>query len=239
LLLEQRKQTCKERYGSEYYISSIDGKTKIKQSFIEKYGVDNPSKSDHIKNIISKNVSYKCNKKTKEKYPEIIKIKKDTFIVKCNENCICGGEFEIKKYIFFQRISCGVTTCTVANPVINRRDKQKSIYEYISSIYNGTIRQNDRKALNGKEIDIYLPDLKIGFEFNGDFWHMNPDIFNENYINPLSKITAKDKWKEDAEKKLIAESLGIKLIVIWENEWDTSKEKVKKMIYENINKNVL
>lgn len=33
------------------------------------------------------------------------------------------------------------------------------------------VKNNDHNVLDGKEIDIYLPSLKIGFEYNGLRWH--------------------------------------------------------------------
>ena len=44
------------------------------------------------------------------------------------------------------------------------------------------IIENDYKELNGKEIDIYLPDLKLGFEFDGTYWHADPRFYKENDI---------------------------------------------------------
>lgn len=73
---------------------------------------------------------------------------------------------------------------------------------------------------------------KIIVEFNGDFWHMNPKIYSEDDINPLSGKVAKNIWKFDDHKKSIVEKMGYRVIVIWESDWITNKEKYLKEIKE-------
>jgi hypothetical protein len=64
------------------------------------------------------------------------------------------------------------------------------------------------------EIDIYLPDLKIGFEFNGLYWHS-------------------DKYKKKdyhLEKTKHFNDRGIHLIHIWEDDWDLRSDIIKSQI---------
>ena len=48
---------------------------------------------------------------------------------------------------------------------------------------------------------------------------MNPLVYKENYINPLYKKTAKEKWHDDKIKQTVAEDTGFKYLVIWEHEF--------------------
>lgn len=83
---------------------------------------------------------------------------------------------------------------------------------------------NSRKYLgNGQEIDIYLEDKKVGIEFNGGYWHS--DIYKD-----------KDYHKN---KVILAESLGIHLINIYEYEWnnDTYRSKIVKYLNRIIDNN--
>ena len=68
---------------------------------------------------------------------------------------------------------------------------------------------NDRTILNGKEIDLYYPDLKLGIEFNGNYWHSD-----------LKKSDA----KYHQNKSIEARNKGIRLFHIFEYEW-TNKTK--------------
>ena len=43
--------------------------------------------------------------------------------------------------------------------------------ELRSYIENFIKTESTCKILDGKEIDIYIPSLKLGFEFNGNYWH--------------------------------------------------------------------
>ena len=69
--------------------------------------------------------------------------------------------------------------CTICYPIdLLISIKEENLYEFIKSIYFGEIVQSYR--INRQEIDIYLPKLKIGFEFNGLYWHS--DLYKDkNY----------------------------------------------------------
>ena len=99
--------------------------------------------------------------------------------------------------------------------------KEKHLREYISSIYSGEIVIGDRKVLSGKELDIYMPDLKLAIEFNGTYWHS--DNIKDRDYHKLKTI--------DCAKQ------GIQLIHIFEYEWDNSykQSKIKDYLYNAIN----
>jgi hypothetical protein len=83
------------------------------------------------------------------------------------------------------------------------RTKSKPEVE-LTDILNGFELQYRAKILGGKrEIDIYLPSLKIGIEYNGLYWH------SENRVG---------KWHH-ANKTDECAKLGVKLIHIFEDEW--------------------
>lgn len=91
-----------------------------------------------------------------------------------------------------------------------------------------------------KEKFIYDKETKYGYaydfcynnkiiEFNGDYWHCNPRKYKEDYINKTTKMTAKEIWKKDEEKKRIAEKFGYKVYYVWEMAYrkDPSSELIK------------
>lgn len=85
---------------------------------------------------------------------------------------------------------------------------EQLLYEYIKSIYPGEIKRHVKNLLkesSGKyyEIDIYLPALKIGVEYNGLYWHSE---------------FQKEKSYHFTKSKL-ADDQGIRLINIYEDEW--------------------
>jgi hypothetical protein len=105
-----------------------------------------------------------------------------------------------------------VSLCTVCNPIGDSQSiKEKDLSKYIKSIYNGEIIQSHR---DGMEIDIYLPELKLGFEFNGLYWHS-------------------EEWKDKnyhLKKTNYFKERGIRIIHIWEDDWDFKGNIVKSQI---------
>ena len=85
---------------------------------------------------------------------------------------------------------------------------------FIASLGFTTIRK-DRKIIRPKELDVYLPDLKVAFEYNGLYWHSDQAGKSDTYHY--------DKWKRCADK-------GIQLISIWEDDWNYREDIVKRMI---------
>lgn len=69
--------------------------------------------------------------------------------------------------------------------------KEKDLASYIKSIYNGTIIENDSSVVSNYnhrffELDIYLPDLNVAFDFNGTYWHSSK-FKDVNYHHRKSK----------------------------------------------------
>lgn len=98
---------------------------------------------------------------------------------------------------------------------------EKEIYEYISSIIGSeNVIERDRKTLpEGKEIDIYIPSLKIAIEYDGLYWH------NEDH---KAKLYHLDKTEE-------CEKLGIHLFHIFEDEWNYKQDIIKSMLENLLN----
>lgn len=89
-------------------------------------------------------------------------------------------------------------------------DRHSSVGEKeVASLFRGqNVIRHDRKILQGKELDIYLPDLKLAIEYNGSFWHSSE---------------RKDK-RYHQDKTIECAKQGIHLIHIFDYEWaDTIK----------------
>jgi hypothetical protein len=72
-------------------------------------------------------------------------------------------------------------------------------------------------------------DLTIGnkmLEFQGDFWHANPKLYDENWINPVTHLSAKDCWEKDEQKKKVAEENGFEIMCVWESDYDANKKQI-------------
>lgn len=49
--------------------------------------------------------------------------------------------------------------------------------------YGYNVQFNNRSILKGQEIDIYIPDIKTGIEFNGSYWHSDDFKDKRYHIN--------------------------------------------------------
>lgn len=138
------------------------------------------------------------------------------WMVKCtNKNCNkCVQKFyKTNPSIYRDRIRYGYEPCTILNPVGKQESgKENCLYEYIKTIYCGHVETHNRSVLNGKELDIYLPERKLAFEFNGVYWHS--DLFLGNNYHYNKSISCLNK--------------GVQLIHIWEDDWLNKQDILKK-----------
>jgi hypothetical protein len=87
-------------------------------------------------------------------------------------------------------------------------------------------------------IDFYLRDLNIGIEFNGDIWHANPEIYDNDIKFPFDKnLKSSDIWAKDKIKNDFLKTKLKKLIIIWEKDLKkdglkNTIDKILKEIYE-------
>ena len=74
-------------------------------------------------------------------------------------------------------------------------------------------------------VDECNEELKIVIEYNGDYWHCNPETWKPDDFNKAIKMYAKDKWRLDFKRKMKLKNLGYYVIVIWESEWMDDQDK--------------
>ena len=122
----------------------------------------------------------------------------ESVTIKCNT---CGRYFTIEANSFLEGHGC---------PYHNHVSSimEKELADYIKTIYKGEIIQNDRTVLNGKELDIFIPDKSLAFEFDGLYWHNELIKGNDYHLNKTIECNKK----------------GIKLIHIFEDEWLEKKD---------------
>ena len=90
--------------------------------------------------------------------------------------------------------------------------------------------RNDRIQIGPKELDFYFPRHNVAVEFQGDYWHMNPSLYEADDLYSQTNKQAKDICKYDQDKFNKCKSNGIKLIIIWESQWEDNKEQIKENI---------
>lgn len=223
------QKTCIEKYGQPHYSKTEESINKHRNTFIEKYGAKTYKESDEYYN----KWLLEFTEKLKSRNFNYIKTENKRRYIKCL-TCnnifsfsISGFNVLLKKY--------KESFCPYCTKILSVSHEEKELSKYIETIYNGSIINNIKTILpNNKEIDIYLPDLKLGFEFDGTYWHADPRFYNENDLIWHKKVTASEIWKRDNEKNLMAELLNILLIHIKEYDWIHDNEGQIKYINEII-----
>lgn len=220
--LEKSKATCLDRFGVDNYTKTEDYLIKSKKTYLDRYGVDNYTKTEDylikskLKNIekygtahIFQNNEYRINNFIISKEKNYIKYFQGLNYFKCDN---FNHVFDIDTDCYFGRTSNNIPLCTICNPVGDQKSiKEKELFEFIKLNYSSEIVSGYRDSL---EIDIYLPELKIGFEFNGLYWHSEKYKDRDYHINKTNYF--KDK--------------GIRIIHIWEDDWIFKKNIVKSQI---------
>lgn len=92
---------------------------------------------------------------------------------------------------------------------------ETEFYNFIALLTDKEIVRNTREIISPLELDIYIPEMSLAFEFNGDYWHSENFGRNQRYHY--------NKFK-------LCEDKGIRLIQVWEHEWISNRSKVETFI---------
>lgn len=249
-IIKKREISNLSKYGVRNTLQLESVKESIKLTNLERYGVDNPTKNkiiykkvrDTINEKFGDQVFFKTKYFKSEKnnyyrqYNNINFLKKrvdylnkiginlininekNEYIIQCHK----GHTYSTNNDVLYKRVNIyKVDPCTICNKINNNSYAESDLYDFISLIYKGPILRNVRNIIYPYEIDIYLPDIRVGIEFNGVFWHS--DRFKDKNYH-------KNKLKASIESK-------IKLFQIWEDDWIHKKDIIKSIIKNKLNLN--
>ncbi|MDA3779279.1 MAG: hypothetical protein PF487_03455, partial [Bacteroidales bacterium] len=179
-------------YNVNYYVESNENKENIKKSLLLKQKI-------FWANELNINVSD-------------IDICNNIFTIK--NLCETHSCFKINRYNLYNRVIIykHENTCTKCNPIAeNSSIKENEVRNFIENELNFKTK---KIRIENKEIDIYLPDYKLGIEFDGLYWHS--DLFKEKNYH--------------LNKTIECEKQDIHLLHVFEDEWIYKKEIVKSII---------
>lgn len=211
--INKSKESLIEKHGVDSLFKKKEFQLNVKKQFLKKYGVSHPMEKkefvDKLKNTIRKN-----------HIPKLIERLEKNNIVLLDEY-INNKEGHTSRTYNFQCIKCdnvfsstllgsGKTPiCRKCYP-ITKNSKVETIIKDFLNDNNITHIDSDRKILNGKEIDILLPDYNIGLEINGNYYH--------------SEIHGEKERNYHINKTIESNNKNIRLIHIFEDEIINKKE---------------
>jgi len=215
---KKKIETCLKNYGVKYPLQNEELLKKSQNTCFSHYNVYFPLQLKKIKN----KVIYNSRKKF---YDSLINSNRLKTLIKPNFDielykgysfayfwtcCKCNTVFE-------SNIDDGkIPRCPKCFPPLNSTSKSEiEIFEFINSL-NIAVENHNRKILDGKELDIFIPDFHLAIEMNGLYWHseIGGTIFSDYHLNKTLKCQEKD----------------IQLIHIFEDEWIEKQEIVKSII---------
>lgn len=129
----------------------------------------------------------------------------------------CNMIFSYPAYYAITGILCPL--CTTKQEPKYVSNIENDVADFVSSVCSNKIIRNTTYPIF-KELDIFIPDKNVALEVNGTYWHSS--IFkNKNY---------------HVDKSRRCEEKNIRLIHIWEYEWNNKRQRP---ILENIIKNAI
>ena len=202
---DKLKETTIKNHGA-YGFASSELKEKAYKTMIEKYGEDpfkyicgisQSTRQQHIADFEKEN---DCTQKLKliRKYGQGWLYLSKTF----DELQYCGCKFIKNSDVEKLKEYCENVKSTSSI-------KEKEMLAFLKSIYTGKIITNLRRVINPLELDIYIPEKKLAIEFNGNFYH---------------SINSGKSFDYHLNKTLLCQKKGIRLIHIFEYEWDHKKD---------------
>lgn len=225
-----------------------DVKAKKVKSYIERFGVTNPSKCDIVKQkkidtvqqhfgtthyMRSEKALIKKEQKRDDIFQKIVTnnyYPTSGFIPCFTREEFTGTKKEYKftcskcnEVVFYQPAWSTQIRCLKCNPLLVNGGKpviETELFNFLKSVYPGYIHLHTRKIIHPLELDAYIEEKKIAFEMNGIYWHSE--------LNGKLKDFHINKTKKCNE-------LGIRLVHIFEDEWNFKKSIVKNRIRYMLN----
>jgi len=141
------------------------------------------------------------------------KEKYEKFLWKCT---VCNSEFR-------SQYANGIEPrCPICYPPLNGFSiAEREISEYIR-FKNIEVIENSYKIIPPQEIDIYVPSKNLAIEFNGTYWHSSDRKINKWY----------HQYKVEKCNRI-----GIRLLHVFEWEWENNKQECLNKIDYYLNNN--
>ena len=220
---EKLKNTVTERYGVDHISKLPEVKQKIINSNMERYGVECSLQSEEVKEKIKSTNLEKYgveNERQKHISPETLKNLD-------NKDFLINEHHTNKKPLIIIAKELMVSDTTVYNycrkhnvsiKQFYQSSGEKQICDYLTSL---NINFLPRHLLNGVEVDIFIPEHSLAIEYNGLYWHSEENGKDRNYHK---------------NKTLHCNSLRIRLLHIFEDEWLEHSEIIKTKLSILLNK---
>jgi len=205
----KRKKTVKARFGVDNPSQSEEIKKKKSDTFYKNYGVDNIFKSIDFQNSLDTFYLFKHG------------LNFHDFQKKRSKKVWENKTIEEKNQWLKDSILSDTAASNRGWGGYQSSSGENQISNILTNLNISHTRQFYLKNNNKRFFyDICIYNSKIIIEFNGDYWHANPELYKPDDVikYPWGETKAKDIWQEDNFKQSVAKNRGYKIILIWEKE---------------------
>lgn len=222
--MHKKNLLCKS--CSCHYTQILGGQKKFEETMMKKYGCRRP--------IQNKKIKIKTQKTMMKKYGANSPLE-SSFI----KNKIINTM--IKKYGVENPFHSSIFQQKCKKSYINHSIKGDNLMEKLSQDLPYKLLYGDNEKLftfknHWYRVDGFIEEKNFAIQFQGDYYHANPSIYDENHIfnNWGKQKTAKQIWEKDKKRKNELETIyGIKIFYVWEKDL---KEKGYSFILNQIKK---
>lgn len=244
------KQTCVQRYGCESPIQNADVKAKQVESIRAKYGVENVA---HCATALAKRAATNL-KRFGTVHPwqssviqsKIRETRRIPFAMQFNETAqqIHQHKYDYSQFRYLSLRPKSTIICPEHGPF------EMSAYQHIiqsqgcPSCFPGRRSWMEISWLNSLSIPLHCRQIRLTapnhkryyvdalventvYEFWGDFWHGNPNVFDPQDINPILKKTYGQLYQDTLVKIQTLQQMGYQIIDVWESDWLASKKQTE------------
>lgn len=208
------------RYGASNPMQNEDVKATLRANNLENYGVEHTLALKSTQDKIEATNLKRHGKRRPLQRPEINAIAQVAAKITWGNNWPTGHPFS--DIIFRENVKdILIAKYGVENVGMLRNFRSKGeieMFEYILSIFPDAIPTYRKEG--GVELDVFVPSINTGFEYNGVYFHC--DAF------PNARNRHSEKRKHFLNR-------NIRVIQVWEDQWKTNKLVMQKFI-ENLSK---
>jgi len=214
--IEKSKKTCQLNYKVDNPAQSKEVQGKIVDTNKKKYGVERPLQNQVVFEKMKKTLKSTHGVDSPLESPQI----------KEKQQTTCLDRFGFKhpmqnEIIKLKSINSRIKKYGCLNPNLGK--SENNLRDKLTKLVCCNLNSN-HTILDGKEIDLYNDEFKIGIEYCGLYWH------NEKSPQPRFRNYHYEKYKKCLDK-------GVRLITIFEDEWKTRQDQCFNFLTSVFNKN--
>lgn len=228
--VEKRIETNLKRYGTKTVLENKEVHDKTRGSYKNKTGYEsvfhNPEVQKNIQDyFMSVNGKKSFIKQKEENFDTCVRLFGENSKYLTDPNLLSNLLENMSRQEISDMIGCSVSLIDkrISEFDLTKFMGEPSSYEVLIESFLNELDinfiRNDRTLLKPKEVDFLLPDHNIAIEFNGLHWHTESKGKDASYH--LGKT----------EKCL---SKNVRLLHIFQNEWDSKSDIVKDIIKKSV-----